>query len=87
MLTVALVVLLLLALIAAGTLALLWRAAVGDNRHKARFIRHLCERIDGYRAELDALSIAPPAACAAPTPDDPSLLPAEIEQWLRERTN
>lgn len=53
--------------------------------NQARRIRHLRERIDGYRAELDALSITPPAATAALTPDDPSLLPAEIEQWLRTR--
>ncbi len=81
-----LAVLLLLALIALGVFVLLWLAATRHNTRQARLIRHQCERIDGYRAELDALSITPPAtAVAALCPDDPSLLAAEVEQWLRTR--
>lgn len=99
--TVVLAVLLLLALIALGVVTVLWRAIALHNTDQARRIRHQCERIEGYRAELererrlvddlaadlDDLSIAgpPPTACAALTPDDPSLLPAEVEQWLRTR--
>lgn len=86
MLTAVLAVGCVLLLIALGTFALLWRAAALDNRHKARIIRHQRERIDGYRADLDAcnhrldaLSIAPPAACAALTPDAEPPIPAG---WL-----
>ena len=74
MLTAALAGGCVLLLIAAGTFALLWRAAALDAAR--------------YRAEFCGISdLVPPAATAALTPDDPSLLPAEIEQWLRERTN
>lgn len=92
MLTAALILLALLLLVALGVV-LLWRAAALSDRKKAEHIaalellvRHQCDRIAGYRAELDALSLtAPPAAVAALTPDDPALLPPEVEQWLRNR--
>ncbi len=85
MLTAAVVGVLLFAL---ALTAVLWRAAVGETRAQARLIRHLRQKCAGYRAELSALSIAaPPAAVAALTPDDPTLLPAEVEQWLREGAN
>lgn len=61
MLTVVLAVLCLLLAISAAVFALLWRAGSLHVADQARLIRHQCERINGYRAELDALSIAGPA--------------------------
>ncbi|MGW9196088.1 hypothetical protein [Micromonospora chersina] len=48
--------------------------------------RHQREVIRRDRAEfwdLANLDTPPPAAAAGLTPDDPSLLPTEVEQWLR----
>lgn len=79
MLTAALTVLALLLLVALGAVCLLWRAAVLDVRALEVLARHQCERIDGYRAELDALSLAGPTVYAALAPDAEPPVPAA---WL-----
>ena len=60
MLTVALALLVVLLSVALGVVWKCWRDATHHISEQALTIRHQCERIDGYRAELDALSIAGP---------------------------
>jgi len=66
-LILALAVAVLLLMFALGGVGLLWRAADRQvveveriARTQARQIRHLRNRVAGYRAELEALSIAGP---------------------------
>lgn len=84
MLTAALAVLCLLLAIAAAVFALLWRAGSLHIADQARLIRHQLERIDGYRAELDALSIAGPSVDTVNGSHDRLPIQPDIRQMLTD---
>lgn len=80
MLTVALAVLALLLLTAAGTLAVLWRSARLQVVDLTELLDATLRELDGYQsADDDTLRLPPPAAVAALAPDAEPPIPAG---WL-----
>ena len=84
MLTVALALLTVGLAVALGVVWRLWREATVTVADQAAVIRDQCGRIDGYRAELDALSIAGPRIDTATGGHDQLPIQEDIRQMLTD---